>query len=267
MTKRKKLIAANWKMCPAPVALGAPVQGKPSMEALKAYRGTPEVDAIVFPTFLDIPKVLKAGLIVGAQYGHPEESGAHTGDVSMKMVKDAGCTHVLCGHSERRKDHGETNTFVAAQVLSALKNDLHPILCIGETWEEKKAGHSKKVVQEQLDIVLRALPSHDSPLTIAYEPVWAISGGDATKPAASAAEAEEMHAFIRELLKASRHAEPFDKLRTGFVEARILYGGSMKPENAEELLRQPNIDGGLVGGASLDPVKFQKIVETAAKHS
>src|SRR3989344_9662284 len=94
MEKRKKLIAANWKMYPAPVALGAPVQGKPSMEALKAYRGTPEVDAIVFPTFLDIPKVLKAGLIVGAQYGHPEESGAHTGDVSMKMVKDAGCTHV-----------------------------------------------------------------------------------------------------------------------------------------------------------------------------
>ena len=240
---KKFLLAANWKMYSAP-------------ENLDAYKPRKDVDVVVFPTFLDIPKCLKAGLTVGAQYGHPEDQGAHTGDISMKMVKSLGCTHVLCGHSERRKDRGETNEFVTAQVLSALKNNLHPILCIGETWEEKKAGKSKEIVKAQLEAVLSSVraPTPALTLTIAYEPVWAISGGDASKPAASAAEAEEMHAFIRSLLS------QVSSLKSG---TRILYGGSMKPENAEELLAQPNIDGGLVGGASLDPAKFQSIVECA----
>ena len=209
---KKFLIAANWKMHDAP-------------ENLDAYKPRKDVDVVVFPTFLDIPKCLKAGLLVGAQYGHPDDQGAHTGDISMKMIKESGCTYILCGHSERRKDHGETNEFVAAQVVSALKNNLHPILCIGETWEEKKAGKSKEVVQEQLEAVLKNLSKlgiGNWELGIAYEPVWAISGGDASKPAASAAEAEDMHAFIRNLLT---------KFRISDFGFRILYGGSMKPEN------------------------------------
>ena len=241
---KKFLIAANWKMHDAP-------------ENLDAYKPRKDVDVVVFPTFLDIPKCLKAGLLVGAQYGHPDDQGAHTGDISMKMIKESGCTYILCGHSERRKDHGETNEFVAAQVVSALKNNLHPILCIGETWEEKKAGKSKEIVKTQLETVLSSVPALAPALTltIAYEPVWAISGGDASKPAASAAEAEEMHSFIRKLLTT----------HYSLLTPKILYGGSMKPENAEELLAQPNIDGGLVGGASLDPAKFQMIVEAAAR--
>jgi triosephosphate isomerase len=245
MAEGKKLIAANWKMSPAPADL-------------QAFKSTKDVDAVVFPTFLDIPLCLDARLTVGAQYGHPEDSGAHTGDISMKMVKDLGCSYVLCGHSERRKDHGETNEFVAMQVISALKHGLHPILCVGETWEERKAGKSKDVVKTQLEAVLRLLTTNYSLLTIAYEPVWAISGGDASKPAASAADAEDMHSFIRNLLA------------TGYrpiANCQILYGGSMKPENAEELLKQPNIDGGLVGGASLDPEKFRKIVRLAEQCS
>ena len=270
MEKRRLLLAANWKMFPHP-------------GDLKPYKPRKDIDVVVFPTFLDIPTCLKAGLTVGAQYGHPADQGAHTGDIAMKMIKELGCTYVLCGHSERRKNHGETNDFVAAQVLSALKNNLHPILCIGETWEERKALKSKEIVKAQLEAVLKAVQNNPSegaglvgpapaghhsrkgglaggepgvslPRIIAYEPVWAISGGDASKPAASAAEAEEMHAFIRTLLT---------KFRISDFGFRILYGGSMKPENAEELLAQPNIDGGLVGGASLDPAKFQKIVEAA----
>ena len=241
---KKFLLAANWKMYSAP-------------ENLDAYKPRKDVDVVVFPTFLDIPKCLKAGLTIGAQYGHPEDQGAHTGDTAMKMIKGSGCTYVLCGHSERRKDHGESNEFVAAQVLSALKNNLHPILCIGETWEEKKAGKSKEIVKAQLEAVLSSVPAPTPALTltIAYEPVWAISGGDASKPAASAAEAEEMHSFIRKLLTT----------HYSLLTPKILYGGSMKPENAEELLKQPNIDGGLVGGASLDPEKFRKIVEIAER--
>jgi triosephosphate isomerase len=274
MSSKKFLIAANWKMFAAP-------------QNLHAYQSKENVDVVIFPMFLDIKKCLDAKLTVGAQYGHPEESGAHTGDISMAMVKNLGCNHVLCGHSERRRDHKESNEFVAAQVVSALQHGLHPILCIGETWEERKAGKSKEIVKTQLEAVLsilgsisldtpsprvmpsapseqrergvyrgtRGLGTRDDMLTIAYEPVWAISGGDPNKPAATASDAQGMHAYIRNLLT-TNYSLP---------TLRIIYGGSMKPENAEELLNQPDIDGGLVGNASLDPQKFQSIVEIAGK--
>ena len=163
----------------------------------------------------------------------------------MEQLAKAGCHYVLCGHSERRKDHGETNEDVAVQVIGALENTLHPILCVGETEQERDEGKEKDIVKAQLS----GIPL-ESTLTIAYEPVWAIGTGKTATPE----QAEEMHAYIRSLL-------PDDKKES----TRILYGGSMKPDNAQELLSQPNIDGGLIGGASLKPDSFGQIVEIASK--
>jgi len=236
MTQRTPLIAANWKMNSAP-------------EGLKSYQSTHNVDVIVFPTYFDLLSCIEAKLTVGAQFAHPEEHGAHTGDVSMTMIKALGCTHVLCGHSERRQYHGETDDFVAAQVAAALENGLHPILCVGETDEERKTGREKEIVQTQLNAAIQQL--NNASITIAYEPVWAIGTGNTATPE----DAEEMHAFIRELLTA--HSSQL-------TATRILYGGSMNPGNAADLLAQPNIDGGLVGGASLDPGKFAEIIKCAA---
>lgn len=236
MSNRKKLIAANWKMNRHPAKLDA-------------YKSTESADAIVFPTFLDLKECIGAGLTVGAQFGHPEEHGAHTGGISMKMIKDLGCTHVLCGHSERRQYHGESNELIAEQVVTALENGLHPILCVGETEEERNSGNEKEVVESQIKTILSRIPDSGFRVpTIAYEPVWAIGTGNTATPE----DAEAMHAFIRSILPESQRDE-----------TRILYGGSMKPENCEELLKQPDIDGGLVGGASLDPGKFAKMINTA----
>jgi len=241
----------------------------PPPEALKNEPGNPyaprkNIDVVVFPTFLHLESCINAGLMVGAQYGHEEPQGAHTGDISMKMLKETGCQYVLCGHSERRAAHHETNEQVAAQVIAALEVVLHPILCIGETWEERKEGKQEEIVKEQLQTVLNTLQTHSqltahsSQLSIAYEPVWAISGGDPNKPAATPKDAQVMHSYIRDLLTAHR---------SQLTATPILYGGSMKPENAEELLKLPDVDGGLIGGASLKPESFQTIVEIAAKLS
>ena len=163
------------------------------------------------------------------------------------MLAEMGCSHVLSGHSDRRRFHGETDAFVAEQADAARKVGLIPIVCIGETGEERKAGKSKDIIRRQL-----AALHIDDVLILAYEPVWAISRGDPNTPAATSADAQEMHAFIRSLLPAS--------LRSS---VRIIYGGSMKGDNAAELLRQPDIDGGLVGGASLKPEEFRRIVDAA----
>lgn len=239
---KKILLAANWKMHPASLPLGEP--SIPSR--VNVYKGRKNVEVLVFPTFLDLSLCLKQGLKVGAQYGHPEDHGAHTGDVSMKMIKELGCSHVLCGHSERRQQHDEMDDDVAAQTLAALKHNLHPIICIGETEKERAAGREKEIVQRQVETVLRVI--NDANVTWAYEPVWAIGTGKTATPK----DAEMMHAFIRSLL-------PSSKRETN----RILYGGSMKPENAAALLNEPNIDGGLIGGASLKPEEFSAIVALA----
>lgn len=235
--QRKYLIAANWKMNPAPQ--GAYEGGSP-------YMPRDDVDVAVFPTILDACKCLEAGIRTGSQHGalHPDGYGAHTGDVSMQMLKDSGCEFVLCGHSERRQYHGESDQDVANQVGVALEVGLRPVICMGETEQERELGQEKNIIQAQMSI----LPLNMD-LTFAYEPVWAIGTGNTATPE----QAQEMHAFIRSLL-------PDDKKGT----AQILYGGSMKPENAEELLQQPDIDGGLIGGASLKPDQFAAIVETAA---
>ncbi len=232
--KRTFLIAANWKMNSIPD--GALADGSP-------YIPQNGVDVLVFPTFLDLLTCRDAGMPTGAQFGHPEPHGAHTGDVSIEMIQKLGCSHILCGHSERRQYHGETDEDVAAQTASALEAGLHPVVCIGETAEERDADEAKSVVTRQMSV----LPLHKD-ITIAYEPIWAIGTGNTATPEL----AQEMHALIRSLL-------PEERRET----TRILYGGSMKPENAKELLSQPDIDGGLVGGASLKLDAFREIIAAA----
>lgn len=232
MTKRF-LIAANWKMNPAPAGFDA---------ADTPYASKANVDVVVFPTFLDLQRCVDAKLACGAQCGRPEEKGAFTGDVSMTMIAATGAEYVLCGHSERRSKHGETDADVAAQARAALAAGLHPIVCVGETEDERTAGREKDVVQRQLADI-------PAGITIAYEPVWAIGTGKTATPD----DAQAMHAFIRSLLK------------TDADKTRILYGGSMNAANAEALLKQPDIDGGLIGGASLKTEEFRAIVALAAK--
>ena len=215
------------------------------------YRSTDEVDVAVFPTYLDLAACIEAGISTGPQFGHIEEHGAHTGDVSLQMCQDLGCIYALCGHSDRRSEHGETSEEVAAQAEAALRYGLHPVVCLGETLEEKQAGKTEDIIRAMLG----PIPLEED-ITIAYEPVWAISRGDPNTPAATPEDAQSVHALIRSLLPASRRED-----------TRILYGGSMKPENAQELLSQPDIDGGLVGGASLKPDAFAEIVEIASKMS
>ncbi len=234
--RSRPIIAANWKMNPAPA--GFDTKDSP-------YRTQKDVTVVVFPTYLDLAACLEAGLLTGPQFGHAEASGAHTGDCSLAMAKALGCTYALCGHSDRRRDHGETDAFVAAQAQMALRLRLIPIVCTGETAEERASGKAQETVRRQVEAVPQGVT------IIAYEPVWAISRGDPTKPAATVEEAQNMHHFIRSLLPASRK------------ETAILYGGSMNGSNAAELLAQPDIDGGLVGGASLKPDEFAKIVAAA----
>ncbi|MDO8648658.1 MAG: triose-phosphate isomerase [Candidatus Peregrinibacteria bacterium] len=234
MSTRRFLIAGNWKMNIPPIGSFAPES---------PYRPHPSVDVWVFPTFLDLPGGRNHTLIVGAQCGRPEKEGAFTGDVSMQMLADQHYYAVLCGHSERRRYHGETDEDVARQAKAALDAGLHPIVCVGETLEEREQGKEKDVVKRQI----ADLPSG---IIIAYEPVWAIGTGKTAQPT----DAQSMHAFIRGLLPEGDRAT-----------TRILYGGSMNAANAEALLSQPDVDGGLIGGASLKPEEFRKIVETAAR--
>lgn len=227
---RKHLIAANWKM-------NSPPQGWDAENS--PYKPREDVDVVIFPTFIDMRTCLEKFLVVGGQYGRNEPQGAFTGDVSMKILAEHGCTYVLCGHSERRKYHGETDEIVAAQVAAATEAGLHPIVCVGESLEEREAGREQEVVERQV----RAAGKTS---IIAYEPVWAIGTGKT----ATSAQAQDMHAFIRGLVPDSE-------------KTRILYGGSANDQNAAELLAQPDIDGLLVGGASLKPEVFAKLVDIA----
>lgn len=244
MKKRKFLIAANWKMNPPPAGFDAPDS---------PYRTESAVDVVVFPSFVDLSRCIAAELICGGQTGRPEPSGAFTGDVSITQLKKMGCRYVLCGHSERRRYHGETDAFVAEQAAAALEAGLHPIVCVGETEEERKKGKAKSVVERQIKSILPLISisqpaTRNSQLLVAYEPVWAIGTGKTATPK----DAQEMHAFIRSLLP----KEDRD-------DTRILYGGSMNEKNCEELLKQEDIDGGLIGGASLKLDEFKSIVEVA----
>ncbi len=216
---------------------------KPLLDSISLEK----IDAIIFPPFTLLSELkehaLSAGIRIGAQNCHWEAKGAFTGEVSAPMLTDLGIQTVLIGHSERRQYFGETNETVGKRLTAALNSNLLPVVCIGERLEERKAGITSEVISTQLNALL-ATKSLDAKTVIAYEPVWAIGTGLAATPA----EAQEVHSFIRrELTKA---------LGSVGQEIRILYGGSMTAKNVEELLSMPDIDGGLIGGASLIPADF-----------
>jgi triosephosphate isomerase len=253
MTTRKKLIAGNWKMNKSSadgVAL--------TREIVTAVGKQSDVEVVVCPPFTAIESAGKAlegsNVKLGAQNMHFEPSGAFTGEISAPMLRAIFATHVILGHSERRTLFGETDELVNRKVLSALKNQLRPIFCVGETLAERESGSTLKVVQTQMERGLEGVNKDQAAsVVVAYEPVWAIGTGKV----ATTEQAQEVHAFIRGLL-AKLFTEPVAQ------KVRILYGGSMKPANAPELLAQKDIDGGLIGGASLEARSFVELVNAAA---
>ncbi len=218
-----------------------------------------KVEIVIIPPFTAISKVaplLKGTNVrVGAQNMHHADSGEFTGEVSPLMLIDAGATHVVLGHSERRKKFSENDAFINLKVKSAHKHGLVPIVCIGETGDEREKGKTFDVLRTQVTGSLDGIEKGLMEKTIlAYEPIWAIGTGKTATPA----EAQEAHQYIRSLLIGIYGKELAEKVR-------IQYGGSVKPENAEELFMQPDIDGGLVGGASLKPDTFSRIVHAATR--
>jgi triosephosphate isomerase len=250
---RKKLIAGNWKMNKTSADAVALAH-----EIVVAVGTQPDVDVVICPPFTAIEAVAGAidGSLVklGAQNMHFEASGAFTGEVSAPMLRALFATHVILGHSERRTLFGETDELVNRKVLAALKNQLRPILCVGESLAEREASSTLKVVQTQLERGLQGVSKEmAASLVVAYEPVWAIGTGKV----ATTEQAQEVHAFIRGLLT-KLYGEPVSQ------RVRILYGGSMKPANAPDLLGQVDIDGGLIGGASLESRSFVELIRAAA---
>ncbi|MBA3849010.1 MAG: triose-phosphate isomerase [Opitutus sp.] len=249
---RKKVIAGNWKMNKT-AAEGAAL----TREIVEAVGRETLVDTVLCPPFTALESVARAlegqAIKLGAQNMHPEKSGAFTGEISAEMLRTLYVTHVILGHSERRQYCGETDGFINRKVLAALASELRPILCVGETLAEREAGRTLDVVRTQTEAALAGVkPEQITTVIIAYEPVWAIGTGKV----ATTAQAQEVHAFIRALLTRLHGAALSQKVR-------ILYGGSMKPANAPELLAQPDIDGGLIGGASLEARSFVDLVKAA----
>jgi triosephosphate isomerase len=253
---RRPLIAGNWKMN----AGGADGCGL-AVEVARLTAGFDAVDVLVAPPFTALAAVaheLSAAprrVFIAAQNMHFEAKGAFTGEVSADMLAEAGATWVILGHSERRHIFGETDTMVAKKVVTAMREGLRPIVCVGETLEEREAAQTLEVVRRQVLAFRGALAENPGHGVIAYEPVWAIGTGKVAR----AEDAQEVHAMIRKLL-----AEASDELAE---VTRILYGGSVKADNAAGLLGQPDIDGALVGGASLDAAGFAKIAEAAQQNT
>jgi triosephosphate isomerase len=222
-----------------------------------------EADIVVCPPFTALKSLStfieyeKPPFQLGAQNVHWEEEGAFTGEVSPLMLKELGVKYVIIGHSERRHIFGETNEMIERKVKAALKHGLYPILCVGEILEERESGKTSQVIQEQLLSAVENLSAEDVlKMVFAYEPVWAIGTGKSAFPE----QANDASRRLRALIGSRFNPEVAKKIR-------ILYGGSVKPENVAEFMAEPDIDGVLVGGASLDPVKFVKIVEIGASRS
>lgn len=248
---RKPLIAGNWKMNGTLESVSVLARA-----VVDGCRGT-SVDVVMMPAFPHLAPVARhldaANPALGAQDLSPHPDGARTGDVSAAMLVDLGVRHVLVGHSERRLDHAEDNAIVASKFSAALSAGLVPVLCVGETLQQREAGRTEAVIAAQFDAVAAKVGTRGlADAVIAYEPVWAIGTGRTATPE----QAQAIHAFIR-----SRIAQ-LDATIAGQI--RILYGGSMKPQNASELLACDDIDGGLIGGASLVAGDFLAIVSAAA---
>lgn len=254
MAKRRPLVAGNWKMN-GTRALAAELIGG----IVRGIGSVANAEVVLCPPFILIPLVAEKLKDIGGQIGwggqnlssHP--SGAYTGEISGPMLRDAGCTYVIVGHSERRTLYGETDAMVAEKFAAAQAAGLTPILCLGETLAERETGRTEPVVERQLAAVLeRSGIESLARATIAYEPVWAIGTGRTATPE----QAQAVHRFLRARI-AARDARIADGVR-------ILYGGSVKGGNAPELFSQPDIDGGLIGGASLHAEEFLAICRAAA---
>jgi triosephosphate isomerase (TIM) len=248
VSARKKLVAGNWKM--QKTVREAQELVRELRRLLSVVR---EVEIAIAPPYTALWPVGRAledsNIALAGQDLFWEDQGAFTGAVSGTMLAEAGCRYALVGHSERRQLFGETLESSKKRVAAAFKHRLIPILCVGETLAEREANKTMQVVGEQLDAGLAGASAEElQRIVIAYEPVWAIGTGKVATPA----QAQEVHAFIRERLRSR-----------GAAGVRVLYGGSVKPENAAELMKQPDIDGALVGGASLDAAQFAAIVKAA----
>jgi len=243
---RKTIVAGNWKMNASKESVNKLVMG------ILSGMGDVSSEVVIcapFPYLSQVEALITHSQVrLGAQNLNTNMSGAFTGEVSADMIKDFGVQHVIVGHSERRSLHGETNTIVAEKVKAALDSDLIPLFCVGETLEQREAGETESVVAAQINTVVD-LVGIDAFLNIvvAYEPVWAIGTGVTASPE----QAQEVHAFIRQLLANNN----YDVAQ----QTPILYGGSMNAANAKELIACADIDGGLIGGASLKPEDFLQI--------
>ena len=249
MSSRIPLIAGNWKMHKT---------GSQAVEAAsllkRLVKNATDVEVMIAPTFTALYQVAQAlkgsTIALGAQNLFWESQGAFTGEISSEMLVDAGCSQVIIGHSERRSFFGETDASVNRKIRAAVSAGLIPVLCIGETEAQREAGETFSVLDKQVRDGLKDFVFDDlSGLVVAYEPVWAIGTGKT----ASKEQAQEAHQFIRSLLD-TLFGKPFASA------VRILYGGSVKPDNVRALMQMPDIDGALVGGASLDPETFSKLV-------
>lgn len=247
---RKKIVAGNWKM------------NKTNAEAVKtlielkeAVSGIDGVKVVIGAPFVTLAEAVKAvegsNISIAAQNMNPNDSGAFTGEISPLMLKAIGVEYVILGHSERREYYGETNEFINAKVKATLKHDLVPILCVGETLEDREGNRTESVVEDHIRGGMEGLNAEEAKkVVIAYEPVWAIGTGKTASPE----QAQEVHAFIRNLLTNMYNVETAE-------EITVQYGGSMKPDNAKELMSKKDIDGGLVGGASLEAKMFAEVVK------
>ena len=249
MNHRRPLIAGNWKM------YKTCAEAAETAEALKnCLKDATEVDIMIAPSFTSLAPVSDilsgSNIHLGAQNLSWHEEGAYTGEISPSMVVSTGCDHVIIGHSERRQYFHETDETVNKRIVAAIKHNLVPVFCVGETETERETNVTFSVLDKQVTIGLQDIALEDlATLVIAYEPVWAIGTGKT----ATTEQAQEVHRFLRSLLEKAYGSE--------FAESiRILYGGSVKPNNIAELMSMPDVDGGLVGGASLDAETFSKIV-------
>jgi len=240
-----KLIVANWKMNKTPK------ETKEYLETfLRLIEGVDDnVEILICPPFTSLCiawDILKGSKVkLGAQNCHYEQKGAFTGEISLDMLKELGVSYVIVGHSERRWIFGETDELINKKVIACLEKGIRPILCVGEKMEEREAGMTLKVIESQLKLALSGLDGVSERIDIAYEPVWAIGSGNPATPE----DAQLVHSFIKELLG----------------KVRVLYGGSVNPQNAGEFLSMPDVDGLLVGGASLDPSSFAQIVKVSQR--
>jgi triosephosphate isomerase len=228
------LIAGNWKMFKGPQEARA---------FLATFHPPVEADVVLCPSYVALPAVVEAGVTIYAQNVHWAPEGAFTGEVSAGMLLELGVAGAIVGHSERRQHFGETDETVARRSAAALGAGLGVIACVGESEEEREAGQTELVLRLQVESIRDAVGAHER-LVVAYEPVWAIGTGKTATPE----QAQEAHAFVK-----------------GLIDVPVLYGGSVKADNAEVLLSQPDVDGALVGGASLDVESFTAICQTAAR--